>query len=151
MNDQNHRIKFKTNDEDYPIQLRAKDVSRNNITEILNQAITFRNPANGQISQVPIASVADIEYSTSYTSINRKDQERVITVNSNVLDGYNANEIVNEIQLRTADFDLPDGYSLTFTGEQQEQAEAVEFLSMALLIAIFSIFLIIVFSKPIFF
>ena len=34
----------------------------------------------------------------------------------------NANEIVNEIQLRTADFDLPDGYSLTFTGEQQEQA-----------------------------
>ena len=75
---------------------------------------------------------------------NRKDQERVITVNSNVLDGYNANEIVNEIQLRTADFDLPDGYSLTFTGEQQEQAEAVEFLSMALLIAIFSIFLIIV-------
>ena len=37
--------KFKTNDEDYPIQLRAKDVSRNNVTEILNQAITFRNPA----------------------------------------------------------------------------------------------------------
>ena len=59
--------KFKTNDEDYPIQLRAKDVSRNNVTEILNQAITFRNPANGQISQVPIASVADVEYSTSYT------------------------------------------------------------------------------------
>lgn len=136
--------KFKTNDEDYPIQLRAKDVSRNNVTEILNQAITFRNPANGQISQVPIASVADVEYSTSYTSINRKDQERVITINSNVLDGYNANEIVNEIQLRVEEFDLPDGYSITFTGEQQEQQEAVEFLSMALLIAVFSIFLIIV-------
>ncbi len=136
--------KFKTNDEDYPIQLRAKDVSRNNVSEILNQAITFRNPANGQISQVPIASVADVEYSTSYTSINRKDQERVITINSNVLDGYNANEIVNEIQLRVEEFDLPDGYSITFTGEQQEQQEAVEFLSMALLIAVFSIFLIIV-------
>lgn len=136
--------KFKTNDEDYPIQLRAKDVSRNNVTEILNQAITFRNPANGQISQVPIASVADVEYSTSYTSINRKDQERVITINSNVLDGYNANEIVNEIQTRSKEFELPDGYSITFTGEQQEQAEAVEFLSTALLIAIFSIFLIIV-------
>ncbi len=136
--------KFKTNDEDYPIQLRAKDVSRNNISEILNQAITFRNPANGRISQVPIAAVADIEYSTSYTSINRKDQERVITINSNVLDGYNANEIVNTIQTKAQAFNLPDGYTITFTGEQEEQAEAVEFLTTALLIAIFSIFLIIV-------
>ena len=136
--------KFKTNDEDYPIQLRAKDVSRNNISEVLNQAITFRNPANGQISQVPIASVADVEYSTSYTSINRKDQERVITVNSNVLDGYNGNEIVAELKEVTKEFELPKGYSLTFTGEQEDQAEAVEFLGTALLIAVFSIFLIIV-------
>lgn len=136
--------KFKTNDEDYPIQLRAKDVSRNNISEILNQAITFRNPANGRISQVPIASVAEVEYSTSYTSINRKDQERVITVNSNVLDGYNANEIVAELKEVTKKFELPKGYSLTFTGEQEDQAEAIEFLGTALLIAVFSIFLIIV-------
>ncbi|MEO1714250.1 MAG: efflux RND transporter permease subunit, partial [Bacteroidota bacterium] len=82
--------KFKQGDDEYPIQLRAKSEVRYRIEEILNQKVTFRSPANGQISQVPIGSVADINYSSTYTSINRKDQERIITIYSNVLEGYNS-------------------------------------------------------------
>lgn len=136
--------KFKQGDDEYPIQLRAKSDVRYRIEEILNQKVTFRSPANGKISQVPIGSVADISYSSTYTSINRKDQERIITIYSNVLEGYNANEIVAEIQSAINDFPMPEGYQVDFTGEQQEQAENMEFLSTAFLVALFGIFLIIV-------
>jgi multidrug efflux pump len=136
--------KFKQGDDEYPIQLRASEESRRNMNDILNQKITFRSPATGQISQVPISSVSDISYSSTYSSINRKDQERVITIYSNVREGYNANEIVEELKTLLSDYQLEDGYSIEFTGEQEEQAENSEFLSMALMLAIFSIFLIIV-------
>ncbi|MBR9922473.1 MAG: efflux RND transporter permease subunit [Bacteroidetes bacterium] len=136
--------KFKEGDDEYPIQLRLNQSSRYDIDDVLNQRITFRSPATGQISQVPIAAVADVSYSSSYTSINRKDQERMITIYSNVLEGYVANDVVNHVKASLANFEMPDGYSYEFTGEQQEQAENMEFLSTAFLVAIFAIFLIIV-------
>ncbi|MCB0640382.1 MAG: efflux RND transporter permease subunit, partial [Phaeodactylibacter sp.] len=136
--------KFKQGDDDYPIQLRVAETYRHSIDDILNQRITFRSPANGQISQVPIAAVAKISYSSTYTSVNRKNQERMITIYSNVLDGYNANEVVDELKTALADYDFPDGYNYEFTGEQQEQAENLDFLNTAFSLAIFAIFLIIV-------
>lgn len=136
--------KYKVGEDEYSIQLRVKDVQRYNMDDVLNQSITFRNPANGQIAQVPISAVADVTYSSSYTAINRKDQERVITLYSNVLGGYNANEVVNKVKAAMSEYNMPGGFSYKFTGEQQEQAENMEFLNTAFLIALFMIFLIIV-------
>lgn len=135
---------FKSGEDEYPIMLRLNEGQRNNITNLLSQKVTFRNPANGRITQVPISSVADIEYSSTYSSIKRKDQKRMITLYSNVLDGYNANEIVANLQDYMQDYDFPDGFTYEFTGEQQQQAEDMSFLSTAFMIAIFAIFIIIV-------
>lgn len=136
--------KYKDGEDDHPIQLRVNQASRYNIDDLLNQRITFRSPSNGRISQVPISSVAVIEYSSTYTSIKRKNQKRVITISSNVLDGFNPNEVVAAIRTSLERFDLPEGYSYSFTGEQEEQAENLEFLSSAFLVALFAIFIIIV-------
>jgi multidrug efflux pump subunit AcrB len=136
--------KFKQGDDEFPIQIRVDQSSRYNIDDILNQRITFRSPSSGRISQVPIAAVADISYSSTFTSINRKDQERMITISSNVLDGYVPNEVVAEAKTALANFDFPEGYTYEFTGEQKEQAENMAFLNTAFTVAIFAIFLIIV-------
>ncbi len=135
---------FKLGEEEYPIQLRLSEAYRHNIDDILNQKITFRNPANGRIVQVPISAVVSFEYSTTFNSINRKDQERVVTIYSNVLKGYNANEIVQELDSYLKRYPFPEGYGYEFTGEQQRQAEEMEFLSMALAIALFGILIILV-------
>ncbi|MCB0593875.1 MAG: efflux RND transporter permease subunit [Lewinellaceae bacterium] len=136
--------KFKEGEDEYPIFVRLDESYRNDIDNLLNQKITFRSPATGQISQVPISAVADIQYTSTYSSIKRKDLDRVITVYSNVLEGYNANEIIEEMRGWMEQYPLPTGYSYEFTGEQQQQAEDMGFLNMAFLIALFSIFIIIV-------
>ena len=136
--------KFKQGEDEYPINLRLADEYRYKKENLLNQKITFRNPANGQISQVPISTVADLSYSSTYSSINRKDQERMITIYSNILDGYNANEIVQELKVLLEDFEMPKGYTLTFTGQQEEMADQMAFLTTAFSVAIFAIFLILV-------
>jgi multidrug efflux pump subunit AcrB len=136
--------KLKVGQEEYPIQIRLDKKYRNNVNAILNQKISFRNPGNGQIAQVPISAVAKVRYSTTYSSIKRKDLDRAITIYSNVIQGYNPTEIIAEYEDKLEDFDFPEGYTYKFTGEQEEQAGAFNFLITAFGIAFFTIFLILV-------
>jgi multidrug efflux pump len=136
--------KLKVGEDEYAIMIRLNEEQRNDISTLINQKVTFRNPANGRIVQVPISAVADFSYSSTYNSIKRKDSERVITVFSNILDGYIANEVIAEIQSSLDDYPFPEGYTYEFTGEQQQQAEDMSFLMNAFLVALFAIFIIIV-------
>ena len=131
-------------EDEYPIQLRLKEQSRNNISDLMNQRITFRNQATGKIVQVPISAVADVSYTSTYGAVKRKDLNRMVTLYSNVLKGYNATEINAQIKKLLADYELPQGYSFKFTGEQEEQAESMAFLEQAMLIAISLILIILV-------
>jgi multidrug efflux pump subunit AcrB len=136
--------KFKDGEDEYPIMVRMKEENRNSITDLMNQKITFRNPANGRIVQVPISAVADYDYSSTYSSIKRKDSDRVITIFSNVTEGYNSNEIVDLLKEKIEEIDMPDNVSYDFTGQQEQQAEDMGFLTSAFMVAIFVIFIILV-------
>jgi len=135
--------KYKEGEDDYPIQLRLEENYRYDVSTLVNKKIGFRDKF-GTKREVPISAVADIEYGSTYGSVKRKDLEKAITMYSNVLDGYNATEINQQIQSVLANYDVPDGISVKFTGEQEEQAKSMEFLVRALMIAISLIFLIIV-------
>lgn len=136
--------KYKEGEDSYEINVRLNQDYRYDVDALMNKNITFRDQSSGQLVQVPISSVANVRYSSTYGSIKRKDLDRVVTLSSNVLGGYNPTEINNQLKELMADFDMPAGYSYAFTGEQEEQAENMAFLAKALLIAVFTIFLIIV-------
>ncbi|MCB0490998.1 MAG: efflux RND transporter permease subunit, partial [Cyclobacteriaceae bacterium] len=136
--------KYKQGEDDYKIQLRLQDKYRYDIDALMNKSITFRDQSSGRIAQVPISSVANAELTSTYGSVKRKDLKRMITMSSNVLSGYNATEINDQIKLLLADFKMPPGYTFNFGGEQEKQAEEMSFLGGALLLAVFLIFLIIV-------
>jgi len=143
---------FKDGEDKYPIRLRYSKEDRNKISSLMNQKIYFRNK-RGKAMDIPISSVANISYSNTYGSVNRKDLKRSITIYSNVLEGYNANLINGQLKTLLKGFELPEGYSLSFTGEQKDQKESMTFMIEALVIAIALIFLILVtqfnsFAKP---
>jgi multidrug efflux pump subunit AcrB len=144
---------FKDGEDEYKIRMKLDDRFRYNIADLLNQRITFRSASTGKIVQVPISAVADFEYSTTYGAITRIDRDRVITIYSNVLPGYNATEINDQLKLIMSNFKLPNGYGYEFTGEQEEQEESMAFLMTAMLIAVVLISIILVsqfnsFVKP---
>jgi multidrug efflux pump subunit AcrB len=136
--------KYKLGEDEYPIFIRLKEEDRNRVESLLNQRITFRDPTNGRISQVPISTVASVEYTSTYSSIKRKDLDRVITISSNVLDGYVGNNVVPQIEEALQGYDMPEGFNYAFTGEQQQQQEDLGFLLGAFVFALFLIFIIIV-------
>jgi multidrug efflux pump subunit AcrB len=135
---------FKEGEDEYPIMIRLQDKYRYDKDALMNQQITFRDQSNGQIQQVPISAVATASNSTTFSAVKRKGQTRLITISSNVLESDNPNEVVAQIKEALDLYDTPEGVGVKFTGQQEDQEKEMAFLSTALLVAVFLIFLILV-------
>jgi multidrug efflux pump subunit AcrB len=145
---------YKDGKDDFEINVRLPENQRNDNKLIYNQPITFRDQATGKLIQVPIAAITSSENSTTFNTIKRKNLKRVITVYSNVITGYNGNEVVEKIKRELEDYQIGKDINFAFTGEQEEQSKNMGFLVNALLIALGGIILILVaqfnsISKPI--
>lgn len=136
--------RFRDANEDYPITLRLAKEQRDNIDAVRNMPITFRDMATGIVRTIPISSFATIDYATTYGGIKRKNQKRIISLSSNVLTGFNENEVVASVTEAIKDFNAPSGVQLKMGGQQEEQAETMGFLGNAMFIAVALIFLILV-------
>lgn len=136
--------KFKDIDTDAPIQLRLKPEYRQRVEDLLNMDIAFLDMATGRFKQVPASAVASIRYESAFSSINRKQQRRVVTLSSNVLKGYTANDIVKELNKIIRQINIPEGYTIKLTGEQEQQQESSSFLSYAFLASLALMFMILV-------
>jgi len=135
---------YKEGDDDYNIVVRMQEDQRKNENVLFNQSLTFRNQANGQMMQVPISAVSNTEKTTTYNQIKRKNYKRIMTIYSNVLTGYNGDEITKQIQTELKSYKLPKGISYSFSGVQEEQGKNQSFLMYALFLAMAGITLIIV-------
>jgi multidrug efflux pump subunit AcrB len=139
--------KFKDGNDEIPINIRLKKDQRENINTVSNLDITFRDMnMGGVLRSVPMAAFAEVKYGNTYGGIRRKNQERLVTISSNVLGDYNANEVVAKVQIAMNSFKSPVSNAVTigFGGEQEEQQEAAAFLGRSLMIAMMIILLILI-------
>jgi len=135
---------YKEGDDDYNIVVRMQEDQRKNENVLFNQSMTFRNQNNGQIVQIPISSVSQTEKTYTYNQIKRKGYKRIMTIYSNVLTGYNADEITKQIATELKGYELPKGITYSFSGVQEEQGKNQSFLMYALFLAMAGITIIIV-------
>ncbi|MEN8186733.1 MAG: efflux RND transporter permease subunit [Bacteroidota bacterium] len=135
---------FKDGEDNHPINIRLSEKYRHNETDLLNQKITFRDQTSGKIKQVPVSAIAKSQKGSTFSAVKRQDLSRVISVYTNILEGYNAGEVVQKTELILQNYKFPKDITYSFTGEQEEQAKQMAFLSKALLIAVIVIFLILV-------
>jgi multidrug efflux pump len=146
--------KFRDLDDEYPIQVRYKKEQRSNIDALKNTTIVYRDMGmGGMVRQVPLSAFADVRYENTYGGIKRKQQKRVITLSSNVLSGFNPNEVALKVQSEVEKFKSPEGIAVQMVGAQEEQIETGKFLGNAMMISIGLIILVLVIqfnsvSKP---
>jgi multidrug efflux pump subunit AcrB len=149
--------KLKQNEDEYKIQLRYRDLERNNITDLMNMRITFRDFATNTIKQVPINAIAKIDYTNTSGGIRRKNLKRTIQLQSNVLDETQTQKINTDLAVKIADFKskykIPPDVTVRQSGVSEQQQQTLTFLGQSLIIALLLIFLILVMqfnsmSKP---
>lgn len=149
--------KLKDDEDEYKIQLRFDAKSRNDINELMNMRIVFRDFTTGAIKQIPLSSVATIEYTNTAGGVKRKNLKRTIQIQSAVTDPSLTPEINKALAKKIEEFkaktQIPADITIKQTGEGEQQAETSAFLGTALLSALLIIFLILVLqfnslSKP---
>ncbi|MDQ3110680.1 MAG: efflux RND transporter permease subunit, partial [Bacteroidota bacterium] len=140
--------KFRDDKDEYPIMVRYNREQRNDLNALRNLKVTYRDMnMGGVIRNVPLSSFADIDYGVSYGGVKRKAQKRIITLESNVLSGYNPNEVAEQVSSQVEYWKLNNkvpGVEVKMGGQQEEQAETASFLGGALLTSIGLIVLILI-------
>ncbi len=134
--------KYRTGNDEYDIVVRLAEGYRQELESLRDLTVM----AEGGI-QVPLVSVATWSVQDGYGSIRRKDQERMATITSDVAAGLNSNAVLAEVRSVLADFqrdELPPGYTLRYTGQSEDQAEAQAFLGGAFLAALMLIAFILI-------
>jgi multidrug efflux pump len=129
--------KLKEGEEEYKIQVRYSDLLRNNLTELQNSKITYRDFATGLVRQVPISNVVKFDYNSSLGGVKRKNLKRVISIYSNLPEQMDPNRVNAQIGAAIAQYkNRPAGITIRQTGQQEEQEETIRFLFVALIMAL---------------
>ncbi|HEY0732473.1 MAG TPA: efflux RND transporter permease subunit, partial [Chitinophagaceae bacterium] len=149
--------KLKEGEDEYEINLRYSDLVRNNITDIMNMRITFRDFNTMAIKQIPLNAIATIDYTSTSGGIKRKNLKRTIQLQSNVLDPTQVDKINADLKLQIEEFrtkyKIPPDVVVRQSGVSEQQQETMAFLGTSLIYALLIIFLILVMqfnsmSKP---
>lgn len=129
--------KFRDVDDEYPVQLRYKVDQRYDIETIKNIKLTFRDMnMGGMVRSVPISALCSIRYDYTYAGIKRKNNERIITLSSDVKEGFNPNEVAAKVQQQLSTYKHTDPVVVRFAGQAEDQKETSGFLGKAMLISI---------------
>ncbi|PHR32405.1 MAG: copper transporter [Fluviicola sp.] len=139
---------FTKGEESYDIVVKFNKSNRESLDALLDQRLIFRNN-KGKLLNIPVRSVIEsADETASYTAVVRKDQIPLVQITSNVNEGSNATEVVDLLREKMQIFEdagrVNSGFAFKFSGQMEEQAKEMAFLSKALLIAVFLILLIIV-------
>ena len=133
--------KYRTGSDEYDIVVRLAQEYRDEL-ESLGE-LTVMSEGN----QIPLLSVADWEVGEGLGSIQRKNQVRMATISADTRTGLNSNAILAEVMEVLVDFsenNMPVGYQLQYTGQAEEQQEAMDFLVKAFLLGLGLIAMILV-------
>lgn len=149
--------KLKQGEDEYKIQIRYNQLQRNNINDLMNMRITYRDFATMAIKQVPLNAVATVDYTNTSGAIKRKNVKRTIQIQSNVtlpeLAGPANEELGKHIETFKANYKIPADVTIKQTGQGEQEKETGEFLLWAMVVSMLTIFLILVLqfngiSKP---
>jgi HAE1 family hydrophobic/amphiphilic exporter-1 len=120
----------------YRILVQLKDAEKRSLDEILNLTLTT---ASGE--KVALRNVVATEPSRGPILIDRKDQQRRVTVQANVA-GRDLGSVAADVQVLLNQIPRPVGYDLTVAGKFEEQQKASRELAISLVLALILVYMV---------
>jgi CzcA family heavy metal efflux pump len=134
---------IKNGDEEWDVVVTLPDAWKGDLQSVLSIRVPGREDTSPSTFPVPLSSVASYSLAGGTGAIKHVDQDLVVTIEGDVLDGYNVNAVQAEVAKALEGLELP-GIHAELGGSTDEQDEAAAFLGRALLIACALILLVLV-------
>lgn len=130
------------NEKEYSVNVGSS--AKNTLTRSDLKKVKLTGTVSGKEKEVRLDQVAKFKNSDSLSSINRNQQERTLTVTSEIKDGYNVGKVSSAVQKKIKKYKTPKGYSITMKGEMESIQETTGQIGLMLLLAVAFMYLIMV-------
>jgi len=127
---------FRQEGDEFDILVRLNEEERANIGQIDNVPVVT---PSGQ--SVPIGSLVRMQRREGPVSIERQDQERIVTVTAGYT-GRDLGSIMQDIDERLSGMNLPAQFSFNYGGEYEEQQKSFKELMFCLILAIILVYMV---------
>ncbi|MEW6411887.1 MAG: efflux RND transporter permease subunit [Candidatus Zixiibacteriota bacterium] len=128
---------FREKGEEFPITVRLQPQDRLSTLDLSNVSV---RSAGGQV--IPVSAVVSVDRRRSPTEIERVDGQRVTYITANLESGAALGDVVEKLQDRLYSVPLPEGFSLIFSGEYEEQQEAQYDFFLSVVMALILIYMV---------
>ena len=127
---------YRVRGKEYPIIVKVKDADKIGLDELLNLTLT-----NSTGQPIVLRNVVRVDSGKGPTNIERKNQERIVTVSLNI-SGRDMGHIVEDVQEALATIPVPRDFSIGFGGDVEEQQKSFRELLTSLTLALLLVYMV---------
>lgn len=128
---------FRIEGEEIPITVRLRPQDRLSSLDIDNVSV---RAANGTI--VPVSALVNTTMARGPNNINRENGQRITNITANLEKGVPLGQAVEQVNAELANYPLPEGFSIYYGGEYEEQQKASRDFNMAIIMALILIYMV---------
>lgn len=128
---------YREGGEEFPITVRLQPQDRLSTNDLANISLQ-----TGSGDVIPVSSIVRSERRRSPTEIERVDGQRVTYITANLEGGAALGDVVRNLQSELRSFPMPEGFSLIFGGEFEEQEKAQRDFLLSIFMAVVLIYMV---------
>ena len=126
---------FREHGKEFPIIVRLREEDRER-SESVNDVLI--STPQGQV--LPARTVLDLNPQSGPTQIERKNQQRITRVNAELDAGAALSDVIKGVQARLPELEIPQGFSVGFGAEVEQQAQAFQQLQVLLILGVLLVY-----------
>jgi HAE1 family hydrophobic/amphiphilic exporter-1 len=122
--------------DEFWIRVKVKDAEKMTLEDLLDLTLT-----NSDGQPVMLRNVVSVRPRTGPVQVQRKDQERIITVSANI-SGRDMGSVISDIREKLRFLPVPRDFSVVFSGDYEEQQKAFKELFVGLILALMLVYMV---------
>jgi len=127
---------YREGGKEYRILVRLSEEDRKNLIDLLDLTVV-----NNRGEPVILRNVVDAVPKEGPVRIERKDQERIITIDANFT-GRDMGSVISDIRKELRSVPVPKDFAILFGGDYEEQQKAFRELMFGFILAIFLVYMV---------
>jgi HAE1 family hydrophobic/amphiphilic exporter-1 len=128
---------YREGGKEYVIRVRLPEERRQSVNDILN--VLVPTPTG---NPVPLGSVASLEMLTGPVEVERKGQQRIVTVTGNLTGERALGSVVADLRQKLEGLAVPGDFSVEVAGEARDVQESFRWLALALIGAVILVYMV---------
>ena len=128
---------LKIDGEEMDVEVKGDEVSATSLDALKSVPLSLQSGGT-----IPLSEVADVQVELAPQSIVRDNQTRTVTITGDKADSVKTSDMSKAVQQVLDDYDMPEGYTAETGGTQESMKENFSSLGLALLVAVFLVYLI---------